>query len=247
MNCDEAREVLLGGAESAAFHEHLEDCAACREDAAMWRQLGSLPEELPSPMLRKRFQTMLAAGQGHRWSPMLIAAQAAAAAVIFVAGWVLGQSRAQDAPPPRTDVPELRAEVKSLREMVALSLMQQSSASERLRGVNFSTRVDGPDAEVLSALLDTLRADPIVDVRLAAVDALRRYSRDANVRRGVAQALAAPQSPLVQMALIDLLVEMGERQGVPVLRNVGQEGSYDSAVRERARSALGELRAKGVQ
>ena len=60
-----------------------------------------------------------------------------------------------------------------MRQMVALSLMQEQSASERLRGVSWAMPRAVDDTEVLSALLTTVNQDPNVNVRLAAVDALR--------------------------------------------------------------------------
>ena len=43
-----------------------------------------------------------------------------------------------------------------MSQMVALSLMQQQSAGERLRGVSYAYRVQSSDTEVLSALLATV-------------------------------------------------------------------------------------------
>ena len=56
---------------------------------------------------------------------------------------------------PSPDVAELRTELQNMNQMVALSLMQQQSASDRLKGVSWSNQIDHPDSEVLSQLLDT--------------------------------------------------------------------------------------------
>ena len=66
-----------------------------------------------------------------------------------------------------------------MRQMVALSLMQQQSAGERLRGVSWAYRVESSDTEVLSALLYTVNNDQSVNVRMAAVEALARLRRGA--------------------------------------------------------------------
>ena len=70
------------------------------------------------------------------------------------------------------EIAQLQDEVMKTQRMVALSLLQQQSATERLRGVSYSNRVEGPDREVLQALLHTVKYDTSVDVRLAAIDAL---------------------------------------------------------------------------
>ena len=51
-----------------------------------------------------------------------------------------------------SEVAQLRGEMYNMRQMVTLSLLQQQSASDRLRGVNWSYRVEQPDSEVLAAL-----------------------------------------------------------------------------------------------
>ena len=91
-----------------------------------------------------------------------------------------------------------------MREMVALSLLQQQgSAVERLRGVSFIQHIDAPSSTVLTALLDTLAHDPNPNVRLATIDALREFAGQEGVRTGLVQALRTQPSPLVQIALID--------------------------------------------
>ena len=135
----------------------------------------------------------------------------------------------------------MQNELVSMRQMVALSLLQQQAASERLQGVTWSTRVDRPDPEILSALLHTLRYDSSVDVRLAALDALRRYSNQPEVRTGLVDALQARQSPLVQIALIDLFVELRDASVVPHLRRFQQEPDLNPEVRQRAQWGVQQL------
>jgi hypothetical protein len=106
-----------------------------------------------------------------------------------------------------TTADELREEVRHTRQLVALSLLQQQSASERLKGVDWSNRMTRPDPQVLSALLHTVNYDQNVNVRLAALDALHQSANNEMVRRGLVESLDRQTSPLVQIALIDLLVE----------------------------------------
>jgi HEAT repeat protein len=125
-----------------------------------------------------------------------------------------------------------------MRQMVTLSLMQQQSASERLKGVTWTGQIDQPGSEVVTALLDTLMHDPNVNVRLASVDALRRFAERESVRRGAADALPRQTSPLVQIALIDFLVDVGGRESSTTFRGLSQDPMLDQAVRERAAWAL---------
>ena len=67
-------------------------------------------------------------------------------------------------------------EIANTREMVALSLLQQQSATERLRGVDYTGRLRTMEPDVVSALTKAVAHDPSVNVRLAAIDALSKAS-----------------------------------------------------------------------
>jgi hypothetical protein len=144
-------------------------------------------------------------------------------------------------PSNNVELAGLRSEVRSMRRLVAVSLLQQQSASDRLKGVNWSSRVERPDNEVLLALLHTLKYDSNVNVRLAAVDALHQFSSEPVVRLGLIEALRMQDSPLVQIALIDLLVEIRDKQAIDILRRLKQDREQNEAVKERAEWGLRQL------
>ena len=243
MSCERAREELLAGeTRSAEVEAHLNTCAACREEAELWEKLGTLPDERPSPALRARFEKMLT---GAERRPAAVWWQIAAAVLLVAAGWGAGRL-VPSRPSAQGEMAQLRREVRDLREMVTLSLLQQSSASERLRGINLSYRLDKPDTELIDALLGALGHDPSPDVRLAAVDALRRYNGEAAVRRGLIESLRGQESPLVQIALIDALVETNGPGAAEVFRRLVEAPGAHEAVRERAGRGIDELRTKGV-
>jgi hypothetical protein len=219
--------------------------------SAIWTRLGQIPDELPSPIMRTRFEAMLqayAAGMSHsgasarwketfkdmllRWWPRQPALQFALALCFLVIGLLTG--RQFTATPQNTDLRQLQAEVHQMQQLVTLSLLQQQSASERLKGVNWSYRMERPTGEVLSALMRTLDHDSNVDVRLAAVDALRQFMSQRSVREGMIETLPRQDSPLVQIALIDAMVETREKQAVDVLRRLSRDREVNKVVRERA-------------
>jgi HEAT repeats/Putative zinc-finger len=177
------------------------------------------------------------------WQP---AWQLAAAILLLVTGYAVGRGQPDQAARhenqvARQEIGELRGELHGMREMVALSLMQQESAVERLRGVSFSQHIDAPSGTVLTALLDTLTHDPNPNVRLATIDALREFAGQERVRTGLVQALSTQPSPLVQIALIDAVVGIRERRSVDVLRAIVTDQKTNEAVRERARRGLQQL------
>ncbi len=128
-----------------------------------------------------------------------------------------------------------------MRQLVTLSLLEQQSASERLRGVSWAVRAEPSDTEILDALVKAVNHDSNVNVRLAAVDALRPFAANPTARDAVLQALPAQTDPIVQVALIDLLVDLKEKDAAQELQRVAVNGSTDSGVRQRAQWALEKL------
>lgn len=259
MNCEQARERMaerwvsgIGEDVRMALEGHLAGCAECRREAAsldvLWQGLGEMPVEEPGRNVRRGFEQMMEAyrmgveaggGRAKRpaW-PVWQWAVAAAALVVVGAGtghWMSARNEEQQ------QVRQLHAEMREMRQMVTLSLLQQQSASERLRGVSFGARTEGADQEVLGALLTALNTDSSVNVRLAAVEALRQFSGQARVRQGLRAALLAQESPLVQAALVDWAVEANDRGAVKVLRQMERDTRLDPSVRESVTSAVKRL------
>ena len=81
------------------------------------------------------------------------------------------------------------------------------------------------------ALLDTLMHDPNVNVRLATIDALERFASEESVRRAAVDAMDRQTSPFVQIALIDFMVKVKDRESVATLRRLSQDPAVNDAVR----------------
>ncbi len=256
MRCDEFSARLsdelagrLDDTERAALREHVSTCPGCLKELEslgdVWRLLGEIPAPAPdSRALRARLDAAVRREQHSqparrepRFNQWLMAA--GIAGVALVAGLLLGRANAPA--PPTTDVAALREELRDLRHMVALSLLQQQSASERLKGVGWSSRLDGPSDEVVTALIDTLRHDSNVNVRLASIDALKRFAERDDVRRAALDVLQTQRAPLVQMALIDFMVETQDRDAAAALRKISADDQSDQTVRTRAAWGLEHL------
>ena len=254
MICERVKEHLaeylsgnLEGTTREKLISHLETCARCRAEVeelgSLWRSLELLPSAQPSTALRGRFNDMLEAyrlGQHEAAAPRRSYAwwqlAAAACALVFL-GAAAGRLTVRQATP---EVAQLRTEVESMRQLVTLSMLQQQSASARLRGVSYSYQMQHADPEVESALLYTVSHDPNVNVRLSAVDALQKYAASPQVSKSLVDAIAPQDSPLVQIALIDLLVESRDGAVIPALRML-EKANVNEAVRQRATWGLQKL------
>jgi hypothetical protein len=259
MNCEEMVERIADylhgrttAEETAIVQEHLEQCGACREDAEVWQKLGALPEQQPSPALRSRFDSMLASYQEGRWEKQNLSTErnkfldfgalvqwartpalsAAWAAVLVLCGFLAGRYVDRDKGSSE-QIAQMRQELRNTQQLMVISMLQQQSASERLQGVSYSMREREADPKILDALLHTLRYDNSVDVRLAALDVLGHYGSRQDVRKGLIDALPQQQSPLVQVALIDVLVEQRDPGTVEQLKRLQQSPGLDPSVKKR--------------
>jgi HEAT repeats/Putative zinc-finger len=270
MQCEQFKEqlpdYLLGNLHEPALAQvqsHLALCAMCKEETesvcAVWKKLGLIAEEQPSPALRKQFYATLeayrqgmteAAPTPYRREGFMdwlrggwlgqLSLQFGLAMVFLVMGLIVGHLLTASQP-GKGEIAQLREELHGMGQLVTLALLEQQSASERLKGVNWSFRLEQPDSEVLSALLRTLNSDPNVNVRLAAVEALGQFSNRTTVKQGLIQSLTRQKSPLVQISLIDLMVELQERQSLQILRQLRNDEKVNQAVRQRAEWGLKQL------
>jgi anti-sigma-K factor RskA len=269
MKCEHIAELLpdyLQGRLSAEQHHnveaHLEQCADCSEEVVMWRKLSLLPDEQPSPASRARFAALLQAYQagrssqsegGSEWwkraftwnrnvfhglrSPLGAAAWSVALLAFGVyAGLQVAGSKSHS-----QDLQAMQSELAGMKQLVVLSMLQQQSASARLEGVARSTRDQQLDPQVLSALLHTLRYDASVDVRLAALDALSRHGQQPQIHKAILDSLQQQQSPLMQVALIDLLLEWRDPDASQRLQAFQQAPNLNPTVRQRVEWAKSKL------
>ncbi len=99
-------------------------------------------------------------------------------------------------------------------------------------------QIDEPGAEVSSVLLDMLVRDPNANVRLAAIDALRRFGDREAVRLGALEALKYQSSPMVQIALIDFVAEVNGADAADALKRLSDDPLVNATVRARAAAVL---------
>jgi HEAT repeat protein len=92
--------------------------------------------------------------------------------------------------------------------------------------------------QVVNALLSTLNNDPNVNVRLATLDALAVLGQDAAVRQGLVHALTKQESPLVQSALADVMVQLQVRRSVKPMKEMLQQGNLNEAVKTKIENSI---------
>lgn len=258
----QAMEYLSGAMEpeaATAFEASLQDHPEFREQfealQATWNglELENIPEpseamdgqfyaflekeqqlqEAKEPKFNKGFQAFWAS----LWSP-----QWAFGLVLMVLGTGLGYylGTQKTDPSPQTSV-VAHSETESVRKELALTLLDQPWANQRLQGVGEVNKMGKVDQKVIEALLQTLMRDPNVNVRLAAIESLTKYAGDPKVREGLVQAIVHQDSPIVQVTLANLMVSLQEKKSIEPFKTLMRNKELDVAVKQKLEATIASL------
>lgn len=251
--------------ERSSIEQHLSVCKAClREYSALaetWTEFTRIPDEVPGPMLREKFYAELKrkkSASRHRHAPeqrgierlnaflarlwpKQPAIQFAIAVVCLLVGYIVGFRIDGGGATGSGDVSQLKGEVQNMQRLVMLSLMKTESASDRIRGANWSERIKVPDQEVFSALFEALNYDPNVNVRLAALDALSKFYDQLEVRQGLIASLLRQTSPLIQLTLIQVISTSRDPASIVALKELLKQKDLNKTVRQRVERRLKEV------
>ena len=140
-----------------------------------------------------------------------------------------------------SQVQALSEQLREMRQMMMLSLLQNPSASERMRAASYASESRTISPDILAALLTTLNNDPNVNVRLTTLDALTQYARNAAVREGLIQSILQQESPLMQAALADVMLKLQEKRAVPSFKKLLQEKGLNDMVRSKIEQVITRL------
>lgn len=161
----------------------------------------------------------------------------AAAVAILVVGYFIG---VQDRNGSNSELAQIRKEMQQMKELMMASL-QEESASQRMKGVNASFQLHHADEEVLGVLIKTLNTDPNANVRLASANALNLFSENKTVRDALIKALENEKEPVVQITLINIIVELGDKTAVEQLQKLVDDATTLETVKDEAHMGLFKL------
>jgi hypothetical protein len=157
---------------------------------------------------------------------------------LLVAGLAIGLLLGRQNVATNTDIASLQSDVREMKQLVALSKLQNESASERILAAYEVKKFDQADADLINALINTLQNDPNVNVRIAAAEALYKFGSTDKVRTAMIHSLTDQQEPFLQIKLIDMLVRMNEKRAIPELQKVMDNQQQMSVVRDRAAQGM---------
>jgi hypothetical protein len=267
MNCELCQsrlaELIDGRLDAAAagqVRSHLDGCTDCRRELeALTRTLAALDglgTGAPPPSLRARVMADIEAekltqrGQAEwassiraaaqqpprrrAWLPLLF--QTLGACALVVVGFAFGERTAT-----QRQLAELRTRVDTIGQLFEQSVLQKNTPGDRMETIRTAATLRKPDDRVIDGLINSMAFDTSVNVRLNAINALYQHADQDVVRASVLACLPRETNPLVQVAMIDFLVGVRDREAAPELRKLIADDKTDTDVRESARRAVDQL------
>jgi hypothetical protein len=268
MKCEFDKELLtlymnnqLTPGDSAAVERHITDCAECRAEfeagTQLWALAGEIPVPEPSANMQLKFDVMLETYKDavaekqnvrllYRLKQLFIqpAVVIAYSVILLLAGAGIGLlvNRNNNAGGgTQEQMATLTTQVHDLREAVTLSLLQNPSASERMRGVSFTSEIKGENKNVITALFSTLNNDDNTNVRLVTLEALTHYANYPAVREGLIESIEQQDSPLVQSALADIMLKLQEKRSIKPFKKLLQQKDLNNMVRSKIQETITQL------
>nr|WP_295928506.1 HEAT repeat domain-containing protein [uncultured Dyadobacter sp.] len=255
----------LSKAEQIEVNQHLAQCPDCQEafeaDRQIWNNFEKIRVPEPSAAMRDNFYAMLddfkekeKAAVRFSFESMMESirgfvmpqwtVQVAFSLLLVGLGWVIGNRTSRSktsATAYQQQIETLASQVQDMKSTMMLTLLENPSATERLRAVGYTSEIAQADDRVLEALFATLNNDPNVNVRLVTLEALTQYAGNAAVREGLVKSLTSQDSPMVQVALADLMVKLQEKRSVKALRTLLQKEDLNDLVKVKIEQTIKDL------
>ncbi|MEZ4903239.1 MAG: HEAT repeat domain-containing protein [Spirosomataceae bacterium] len=226
-----------------------------KEENEIWEQLGKLKTPEPSAKMKPRFYAMLDTfhkeidtKETRSWTNVLVglfsykpAYNWTFAIVILMLGasigYLIGRPDSQMMS-SHQKVETLASEVQEIKRMMVLSMLENPTATERLKAVSYTQELNTVDNQMIEALLTTLNFDSNENVRLVTLEALVALGDNPKVRKGLVQSLLKQESPLVQVALADAMVKLQEKSAVKPFKQLLRKDNLHQVVKTKIEKTI---------
>jgi len=130
----------------------------------------------------------------------------------------------------------------SYKQVLLTRLDNDDSPASRISALSQADKLRNVSNDVVDVLVETMNNDPNTNVRLAALDGLTKFYREAYVKKQLIRSLKKQHDPMVQIALIGLLTRMKESAILSQLEGMAKDDNNIDAVKQTAYSGILELR-----
>ncbi len=135
----------------------------------------------------------------------------------------------------------LKQEISETKNLVMLNMLKQHSASERIKAVSYAYEMEDADKEMIDALVNVMNYDKSTNVRLEAINALHYFGDKKEVRLAMTQSLRLQTEPNLQIALIEMLVQLKEKGAMNEMERLMDDKQLPEIVKFKATEGVGEL------
>lgn len=254
MNCKQTQALLgdhldgtLTGNNQEAVKNHLVQCEQCRQTEAelslLLSSIDAYKEKSPDASLERRFNEMLQNEQSklHKPVTLLIAKnkkllrhviRVAATILLILGSYFLGEHHANQ---------RYKRERAWMKEEMAFSLMESSSASKRIQAVIYSGELDHANDKIIHAFIHMMSNDKHVNVRLAAANALAKYTENSLVIDALINRLKVEKNTTMQLELIQILIDIPDDRVLPTIRKLREDDSTPSYMKELIENQMSQL------
>lgn len=231
-------EYLENGRVDIEIRQHLDICDQCEGKLKETEEIMTIMSESLKYRVPENISETLALeiekeknANGFSWW------QLAAAIVLLVVGYGIGKVTTND---HREELIALQSQVDLLKEISMVNTLNRPTASQRIQAVNqINEQSSGVTHEiVIQTLIKTLNTDESPNVRYQAAQALDRYADQEMVRLALAKSLELQNDPLIQIALISILVEAQDKNAIKPLREIIEKENSSPEVKRQAEIAL---------
>lgn len=226
-------QELMQNAEAFSLYEQLKE---------VMQLMGTSPGLEPSLKMRSSFDDLLQQEMKDAKKTKVIFFRpvfyrVAAAIALLIVGvslgfWISKYERQQD------ELEAVKKQLDESKQVMMAMLENQQSASQRVLGATVAFKMEKPDHEIMTALIAAMNQDPNTNVRLAALDALGKFRQEPSVRKALIESLSTQRDPVVQIALIRLLVEMKEKSTLEELQRITTDEKMIKEVKDEAHAGL---------
>jgi len=262
MECKNIQNLLIDFIEEkipedikVQIEEHLLTCKTCRTEHKQTRQLLDnmhvFEDMQPDEQLKVDFYTMLekekeqinnvsscnSDSQNQNKFSWNYVKYAASVIILLSLGFFLGhnlQIRNQQS----SEIAALRSELYSMQQTATMASLSHPTASQRLKAVNIINEQVEFDQKTINTLINTFKSDDNINVRMAAANALAKYSQYEDVRDEFINVLEKEEDPALQITLINLLTQMQEARAKKTFEKILNNNNTIPVVREQVQQGL---------
>ncbi len=212
----------------------------------VWSALQDLPRAAPSGAMRRSFYGKLERATATHWPQRFRSWLGLSSkrgwltvAACVLLGMGVGQMQSRTGEAETTRLVALEENVALLNRELILDRLQDTTAGTRLRGVIDAENFVQDDLEIMRALLVRATEDRVQSVRSAAIDALGPSITSSLVGTEIMNLLESTESPLVQLALVGLLLRNGSDSQLQQLLQLAGSGKLHPDLAQHVKDSLG--------